>query len=206
MAFHTWRGCTAEALSAWAQAARQLGVPLLITESGPDAHLHEYPTVRREPWFQLQEIELYVRCCAHAQPAANMEWQLTTGYSVLTGGGVYGESGPLEPTQRFWNLKQLGATPPGAFALLVTSDRADVTVAAFGDLAGGQYAVHVVNRGAERPAVLSGVPASVSSWRRLTTDANRGMEQGARVSAPDRVAKFILPAASFTTLFGHQSP
>jgi hypothetical protein len=37
------------------------------------------------------------------------EWQLTTDYSVLTGIGIYGEDGPLRPTQRFWNLKQLGS-------------------------------------------------------------------------------------------------
>ena len=115
VAFHTWRGCTAEAMFAWARAARQLGVPLLITESALDAHLHEYPGVRLEPWFQLQEIELYVRCCACAQPATIMEWQLTTDYSVLTGGGVCGESGPLKPTQRFWNLRQLGPPGPGPF-------------------------------------------------------------------------------------------
>jgi hypothetical protein len=40
----------------------------------------------------------------------------------LTAGGVYGGSGPLKPTQRFWNLKQLGATefvlPPASFTTL----------------------------------------------------------------------------------------
>ncbi|HOW65468.1 MAG TPA: hypothetical protein PK256_09295 [Verrucomicrobiota bacterium] len=200
VAFHTWRGCTAEALTGWAEAARELGVPLLITESGPDAHLHEYPSVRLEPWFQLEEIELYVRCCAYGQPATLMEWQLTTDYSVLTGGGVYGEAGPLKPTQRFWNLKQLGSTPAGAFALPITADRSEVTCAAFGDLANGAYAVHIVNRGAQRAAMLSGLPKSVPVLHRFVTDANRGMQKEGRIGVQTGKDEFILPAASYTTL------
>ena len=206
VAFHTWRGCTEEALHAWGDAARQLGVPLLITEAGPDAHLHEYPSVRLEPWFQLQEIELYVRCCAQSQPATIMEWQLTTDYSVLSGGGVYGESGLLKPTQRFWNLKQLGATPAGALALPITSDRPDVTVAAFGDPAHNRYALHIVNRGNQRSAVLTGLPESVTAWRRFITNAHRGMEEHGRVEARSGTGEFVLPPASFTTLLGNHSP
>jgi hypothetical protein len=206
VAFHTWRGCTAEALSAWARAARQLNVPLLITESGPDAHLHEYPGVRLEPWFQLQEIDLYVRCCAYAQPAAIMEWQLTTDYSVLAGGGVYGESGPLRPTQRFWNLKQLGATPAGAFSLPLITDRPEVTAAAFGDPARTRYALHIVNRGNQRSTVLTGLPEPVTRWRRFITDAQRGMEQLEHVEARSGTTEFVLPSASFTTLLGDSPP
>jgi len=206
VAFHTWRGCTPDALSTWAQVARQLGVPLLITESGPDAHLHEYPGVRLEPWFELQEIELYVRCCAHAQPATLMEWQLTTDYSVLTGGGVYGESGPLKPTQRFWNLKQLGAAPAGACSLPVTADRPEVTAAAYGDPAHKRYALHIVNVGNQRSAVLTGLPESMTAWRRFITDAQRGMEELGHVEARSGTTEFVLPPASFTTLLGNHAP
>jgi hypothetical protein len=205
IAFHTWRGCTAAALTGWYDAARQLGVPLLVTESGPDAHMHEYPGVRLEPWFQLQEIELYVRCCAFSQPATIMEWQLTTDYSVLTGNDIYDEPGPLKPTQRFWNLKQLGTTPIGAFALPVTADRPEVTCAAFGDPANGGYAIHIVNRGNQRATVLAGLPDTVTTLRRLTTDTTRGMEEGERVPALNGNAEFTLPAASYTTLLGYKS-
>ena len=164
VAFHTWRGCTEADLRQWSQAARSLGVPLLVTESGPDAHLHNYPSARLEPWFQLQEIDLYVRICALAQPATIMPWQLTTDYSVLTGGGVYSEDGPLRPTQRFWNLKHLGLTPPGAFALPISSDRRDVTSAAFADLANNSYGIHLVNNGGQRRALLSGLPVSLRNF------------------------------------------
>jgi hypothetical protein len=131
-----------------------------------------------------------------------MEWQLTTYYSVLSGGGVYGEDGPLKPTQRFWNLKQLGATPAGAFALPVTANRPEITVAAFGDLANATYAVHLVNRGNRRPAVLTGLPESLTSLRRFTTDAQRGMEEGEFVRVQRGQADLVLAPASYTTLLG----
>jgi hypothetical protein len=135
-----------------------------------------------------------------------MEWQLTTDYSVLTGGGVYGESGPLKPTQRFWNLKQLGATPAGALSLPLTTDRPEVTAAAYGDPAHKRYALHIVNVGNQRPAVLTGLPASVTSWRRFITDAQRGMEEHGLVEVRKGTAGFVLPPASFTTLLGNHAP
>jgi hypothetical protein len=203
VAFHTWRGCTEADLRQWNQAARSLGVPLLVTESGPDAHLHNYPSARLEPWFQLQEIDLYVRICALAQPATIMPWQLTTDYSVLTGGGVYSEDGPLRPTQRFWNLKQLGLTPPGAFALPISSDRRDVTSAAFADLANNSYGIHLVNNGGQRRALLSGLPVSLPELRCFLTDATHGMQELTPVSATAGTAEFTLPPASYLTLLGH---
>ena len=206
IAFHTWRGCTRETLPEWTAAAQQLGVPLLVTEAGPDAHLHEYMSVRSEPWFQLQEIDLYVRICAFAQPATIMEWQLTTDYSVLSGDGIYGGAGPLKPTQRFWNLKQLGATPAGAFAMPITVDKSDVTCAAFGDLANGVYAVHIVNNGAQRTAILDGLPQSLSATRYLITDANRGMEEDKPVQIRNGKAEFILPSSSYVTLINPLAP
>jgi hypothetical protein len=202
VAFHTWRGCTPSDLARWSDAAGRLGVPLMVTEGGPDAHLHEYPGVRLESWFQLQEIELYVRCCAYGQVSAILEWQLTTDYSVLSGGGVYGESGPLKPTQRFWNLQQLGMTPIGAFALPLTSDRADITCAAFGDLAAGSYVVHIVNRGGARVAQLAGLPAGLTRCRRILTDAERGRADDGFVEVRQGKAEWMLPPASYTTLLG----
>jgi hypothetical protein len=125
---------------------------------------------------------------------------------VLTGGGAYGESGSLKPTQRFWNLKQLGAAPVGAFSLPLTADRPEVTVAAFGDPASRSYVLHIVNGGNQRLAVLAGLPESVTVLRRFITDANRGMEETGRVEARSGKAEFVLPPASFTTLLGNHSP
>lgn len=204
VAFHTWRGCTTADLELWRDAALRLGVPLLVTESGPDARLHEYPRVRLEPWFQLQEIDLYVRICAVAQPGALMPWQLTTDYSVLGGGGVYGEEGPLEPTQRFWNLKQLGLTPRPAFSLPLASNRREVTSAAFGDLTHGIYAIHLVNNGGPRRARLKGLPLALQELRVFVTDATRGMAEGGTLASQTGRVEFDLPAASYVTLLGRQ--
>jgi hypothetical protein len=200
LAFHTWRGCLEETLGAWAEAARRLGVPLLVTEAGPDAHLHVYPAVMLEPWFQLQEIDLYLRVCAYSQPASIMHWQLTADYSLLWGAGIYGSDGPLRPTQRFWNLKQLGLTPPGAMHLPISCDSPTVTAAAFGDLVNGQFAIHLANRGGDRRVRLAGLPASVSEWRVYWTDAQRGMEAGGQVDVRSGMTEFDLPGASYVTL------
>lgn len=204
VAFHTWRGCTESDMRRWNDAARAAALPLLVTESGPDAQLHNYPGVRLEPWFQLQEIDLYVRVCAFAQPVVLMPWQLTSDYSVLSGGGVYAEDGPLQPTQRFWNLKQLGATPARAFALPLSSDRHDVTSAAFGDLAGGKYAIHLVNNGGERRALLSGLPFAIKELRFLLTDYTHGMQERAVIQVESGRTEFTLPPAGFVTLLGNQ--
>lgn len=141
---------------------------------------------------------------AHGTPAALMPWQLSTDYSVLRGGGVYGEEGTLEPTQRFWNLKQLGLTPRPAFSLPLASNRREVTSAAFGDLAKGIYALHLVNNGGPRRARLKGLPLALQELCVFVTDATRGMEEGGTLAPQTGRVEFDLPAASYMTLLGRQ--
>lgn len=128
-----------------------------------------------------------------------MEWQLNTDYSVLTGGGVYGEDGPLQPTQRFWSLKQLGSTPARALALPVSSNKHQVIAAAFG-ATNGSVAVHLVNKGGQRQALLSGLPAAARAMQILVTDQARGMADLGRVQVRDGQVEFLLPAAAYVTL------
>jgi hypothetical protein len=200
ISFHSWRGCTDENLAAWGAAARTLDVPLLVAEGGSDSNAHQYPQIFLEPSFALREIELYERILAIAQPKSILHWQLTSDYSLLAGGGVYGDNGPLRPTQRFWDLKQLAATPPNVFFLPAKCDRPGLTCTAFGDIAAGVYAVHVVNTGAARPTTLTGLPAEVKQLRVWVTDAQRGMEEGARIPVVDGKAQFTLDPASYTTM------
>ena len=77
------------------------------------------PQIFLEQSFALYEINLYIRILAIAQPKSILQWQMTADYSLLAGGGIFGDNGPLRPTQRFWNLKQLASTPPRSFALPV---------------------------------------------------------------------------------------
>lgn len=202
VAFHTYHGCTPEDLQAWTEASRELGLPLMVTEGGPDSAAHRYPQVFLEPWFALHEIELYLRIAAACQPVTIMPWQLTADYSVLTGSGLYGDHGPLRPTQRFWNLKQLGDTPTGAHWIPLKVAGPAVTAAGWTVPDTGQIGVHLVNDGAAREIELRGMPAGVRTLEVRQTDATHGAELMAPVVPEHGVARFIAPAGAYLSLTG----
>jgi O-glycosyl hydrolase len=197
--FHSWRGCTDEILAQWSAAARQLNVPLLVAEGSTDAAAYRYPQIFAEQSFALYEINLYLRILAIAQPRSILQWQLTSDYSLLAGGGAFGDNGPLRPTRRFWNFKQLASTPERSFALPVACKGANLTCAAFGNIAARIYAVHIVNNGAARQATVTGLPANVKELRVWVTDSTRGMEEGARIPVSGGQAELKLDATSYTT-------
>jgi O-glycosyl hydrolase len=202
--FHSWRGCTDEILAQWSAAARQLNVPLIVAEGSTDAAAYRYPQIFAEQSFALYEINLYLRILAIAQPRSILQWQLTSDYSLLAGGGTFGDNGPLRPTRRFWNFKQLASTPERSFALPVACNGPNLTCAAFGNIAAGIYAVHMVNNGAARQATLTGLPANVKELRVWVTDSTRGMEEGARVPVSDGKTEMKLDATSYTTAISVQ--
>lgn len=199
--FHTWGGCEEENLRAWSGLARALQVPLLVTESGPDSEAHRNPDLFLEERYQQQEIDLYVRLLAHAQPQSIMQWQLTADYSLLSGGGVYGRKDtPLAPTRRFWNFKQLGLAPMGGHALQALTGASGVVAAGFADKARGRYVVHVVNNGAARATRVAGLPARESRIRAYATGKDHSMEPIPVVWELDGSARFDAPANSFCTV------
>jgi hypothetical protein len=199
--FHSWRGCTDEILAQWRDAARELNVPLVVAEGSTDAAAYRYPQIFNEASFALYEINLYLRILAIAQPRSILQWQLTADYSVLAGGGIFNDSGPLRPTRRFWNLKQLASTPARSFSLPVACDKQpNLTCAAFGNIADGVYTVHLVNHGATREATLTGLPESVKQLRVWVTDGQRGMQECDRIPVTGGKAQLALAATSFTTV------
>ncbi|MDR3700026.1 MAG: hypothetical protein P4L56_10355 [Candidatus Sulfopaludibacter sp.] len=199
--FHSWRGCTDEILAQWRDAARELNVPLIVAEGSTDAAAYRYPQIFSEQSFALYEINLYLRILSIAQPESILQWQFTADYSVLAGGGIFGDTGPLRPTRRFWNLKQLASTPPRSFSLPVACDKQpNLTCAAFGDIADGIYTVHIVNNGAARTATLTGFPPTVKQLRLWVTDAERGMKETDHVPVNDGKAQVVLAATSYTTV------
>jgi hypothetical protein len=201
--FHSWRGCTDEILAQWRDDAREVDVPLVVAEGSTDAGAYRYPQIFSEQSFALYEINLYLRILAIAQPKSILQWQFTADYSVLAGGGIFNDNGPLRPTRRFWNLKQLAATPPRSFSLPVACDKQpNLTCAAFGNIAEGIYTVHVVNNGATRTATLTGLPPSVKQLRLWVTDAQRGMQEADRIPVTGGQAQFSLAATSYTTVIG----
>jgi hypothetical protein len=206
ISFHSWRGGSDQLLASWGQAAKRLNLPLLVAEAGTDPSAYSNPKLLQSPGYSLDEITLYIRICALCQPESIIQWQLTADYSLLAGytagRGGGGENPSPQPTQRFWNLKQLGSTPAGSFYLPIACDVSAVACAAFGDIANGVYAVHLVNNGATRPAMLAGLPANLKELRVYVTDSQRGMKEGDRIPVAEGTAQFTLDTTSYATLIG----
>ncbi|MEL5893626.1 hypothetical protein AAE250_08990 [Bacteroides sp. GD17] len=199
VSFHSWRGCDDETLRKWGAAAKTLNVPLLVGEGSTDAAAHSYAEIFNESTFALYEINLYTRICAISQPMSILQWQLTSDYSLLWGDGIYGSKGPLHPTQRFWNMKQLASTPADALAIPVQSSKKQVNCAAFGNITRGEYAVHMVNNGADCNAVISGIPAGVTELTVYVTNTKDSMKKST-VKVQNGQATVHMPAISFITL------
>jgi len=118
---------------------------------------------------------------------------------LLVGGGVYGDTSALRPTQRFWNLKQLASTPERVSHVPITCDGA-VHCAALMNAREGSLAVHVVNNGASRPAVLTGIPVGITTLRVWRTDTQRAMQEGTPIQVRNGRASVVLDATSYMTL------
>lgn len=200
VSFHSWRGWDSATLHKWADAAARVNRPLIVAEGSIDAQAWGYPSIFEEPAYALEEINLYVRLLSICQPASILQWQLTSDYSPLAGGGVFGNNAPLHPTQRFWNLKQLAATPAGLRNMTASSDKGSVSIAALGDPAGDKISIHLVNRGALRKAILTGLPAAVRSLHCRVTDKDRAMQEEKAIPVSKGTATFLLESEAYTTL------
>lgn len=200
VSFHSWRGWESGLLSRWAAASREINLPLIVGEGSIDAAAWAYPAIFLEQTYTMEEIMLYIRLMDICQPMTILQWQLTSDYSPLTGVGIFGTQGPLRPTQRFWNLKQLASTPKGLKYLPLKGDRTNISCAALGDVASGKYSMHIVNDGAERMVHLSGLPATVHSFKIYATNRSSSMKEGNPIAVKNNKADFILPAGTYITL------
>ncbi|MDR0537280.1 MAG: hypothetical protein LBH04_04425 [Tannerellaceae bacterium] len=200
VSFHSWRGCDDVTLQKWGGAATRLNVPILVGEGSTDAAAHTYPQIFAEPTFALYEINLYTRIAAICQPLSILQWQLTSDYSILWGDGIYGSTGALRPTQRFWNLKQFASTPVNAFSLSFKCDREEVSCAAFGNLSTSEYAVHLVNNAGVRPAVIKGLP-SLKELKAYATNSSMSMKEIPASRNADGSISVELPPAGFVSVF-----
>lgn len=199
ISFHSWRGCDDATLAKWADASRQLNVPLIVGEGSTDAAAHQYPQIFKESTFALYEINLYTRLCARCQPLSILQWQLTSDYSLLWGDGIYGSEGPMRPTQRFWNIRQLSMTPSYSFSVPADYNAEDINVAAFSKPATGQYTVHMVNNAASRVARISGFPRDAKQALVYVTNAKQNAE-AQLLQLKDGVLEVNMPAESFVTV------
>ncbi len=199
VSFHSWRGCDKETLEKWAAVSRTLNVPLIVGEGSTDAAAHRYPQIFLEETFALYEINLYTRIAAICQPLSILQWQLTADYSLLWGDGIYGSTGPMQPTRRFWMMKQLASTPANLFAFPLTSSNENVNCAAFGSAATHQYAVHIVNNGAARQAIVKGIPPGALPIV-YVTDAEKCMEKTNAMIHADGTLTVDLPPMAYVTV------
>jgi hypothetical protein len=201
ISFHSWRGWDSATLQKWADAATRLHLPLLVGEGSIDAAAWAYPAIFLEQTYALKEISLYTKLLSICQPESILQWQLTSDYSLLAGGGVYGDTtSPLHPTQRFWNLKQLASTPKGLRVMELTIEGNDISGAVLGDNKKGIYAIHLVNIGAARKVTLAGLPYKIKSLQVWVTDKRRSMQQMKTEAVRNGMASFMLDATCFTTL------
>jgi len=201
ISFHSWRGWDKETLQKWADAATKLKRPLIVAEGSIDAQAWGYPAIFQEPEYALNEINLYIRLLSICQPEAILQWQLTADYSLLAGGGIFGDTSTLRPTQRFWNLKQFSSTPKGLKAMPISGNNSTVSVAAVGDKQSGKYVIHLVNNAATRKVTLTGLPSTIKSLRVFLTDKNKSMKEGRSIPVANGKAVFLLKQTSFTSLF-----
>lgn len=201
ISYHSWRGWTDELLAFWGDTARKIGVPLIVGEGSTNAAAWRYGNIFDEYSFALHEINLYSRICALSRPLSILQWQLTADYSLLMGQGIYGSTGPLKPTQRFWNLKQLASTPAGAAVLPMDCGDSNISCVAYGNADNNRYAVHIVNLGAERTALVSGLPADVKQLHVYVTDPKNSMGKGKSIQVVNGEFEVDLAAAGFTSLF-----
>jgi hypothetical protein len=199
VSLHTYHGLTPPDLKRWREIATQTNLPLFVAEGGPDSAMYRYERLFLAPWLALLEADEYVRIANVCQPRAIMVWQLTANYSLWAGQGVLGEQGELRRTQRFWNLKQLGATG-GAFWFPSVCDKANVSTAAFGDIKNRRCGAHFVNNGATRKVKLSGLPRSVKTLHTYRTSGTLGMDRGPDVPVVNGSAEFELLDNCFTTV------
>jgi hypothetical protein len=202
VSFHSWRGWGTETLQKWADVAKQTGKPLIVGEGSIDAAAWGYPAYFQDPSYAIEEINLYTRLLAICQPLSILQWQLTTDYSLLKGGGIFGDNSPLEPTQRFWNLKQLAATQEGLFYMPLTSDNIAISCAALGDNSKRAYTLHLVNNGASREVHLTGLPGGVKEFKIYITDEKDSMKFSKTIEVHNHQSTFTLKERCFASLFG----
>jgi len=207
VAFHSWGGADAATYAGWADLAERLKLPLLVTELGVDANYMARP--HETPGYGLREVRMYQELLLHARPAGTMYWEFTSDYSLVQWKKKPDGQVQISPTDRFFFTKQFcNLTPPRAQAFATTSDHPKVLVTAFAAGAGGQrvYTIHIANFGPAREAHLSGLPAGVSQFRAICTNASNSLRELEPVRSKGAEVQLTLPVQSLLTLTNMPKP
>ncbi len=201
VSFHSWRGWTIENLVKWSDISKRVGLPLFVGEGSIDAGAWRYPQIFEEPTYALDEIDVYLKILNVAQPLTILQWQLTADYSPMSGGGIFGnEKEDLYPTQRFFNLKQLGSTPDNVFSIPSKSDNDWITSAAFLNKQKSKIAIHLVNKGATRNITIEGIPNRIKRVKMYKTNTQKSYEHSETIPVVDGSITLSLEGASYISL------
>lgn len=190
---HSWGGGTPEQYGAWGDVAEWLHLPLLVAEAGVDPGAYKnrmYDSFS----YGLREAAQFQDLLRYARPQALIYWQFTEDYGLVH----VGAGNAIEPTPRYWLMKQfVNLSPAKSEVVRTSSDRADVKLSAFSRK--DSLAVHVLNLGPGCEATLSGLPPG--PWRSVTTTESSGYQEAdARLQGGAGPEKLLLPARSLTTL------
>jgi O-glycosyl hydrolase len=190
VSFHSWGNGTPEQYGAWGDVAEWLHLPLLVAEAGVDPGAYQNSAYDSYA-YGLKEARQFQELLRYARAQALLYWQFTDDYGLVH----VGPKGEIEPTGRYWLMKQfVNLTPTKSEAVASASDQPDVLISAFAR--GDALTVHILNAGPDCDAVISGLPAG--SWRTVATTEDAGYQEG--TDSTDGTAKKLrLPARSLTT-------
>ena len=144
--------------------------------------------------YGLREAAQFQDLLRYARPQALIYWQFTEDYGLVH----VGADGAIEPTSRFWLMKQfVNLSPTKSQVVRSSSDRPNVQISAFARK--DELVVHILNTGPDCEARVSGLPAG--PWRTVTTTEASGFQEGrVTVDAGEAPQGIPLPARSLTTL------
>lgn len=189
---HSWGNGTPEQYAAWGDVARWVGRPLLVAEAGVDPGAYRNNAYDSFA-YGLSEMRQFQQLLRYARPASLIYWQFTDDYGLVR----VGPAGDIQPTGRYWMMKQFAnLTPAPGAAVATASDQPDVLISGFAG--GSALAVHILNDGPARNATVAGLPRG--RWRTVTTTETKGFAEGVLDHAGEGPLELALPARSLTTL------
>jgi O-glycosyl hydrolase len=193
LSVHSWGSGTPAQYEAWGDVGEWLHLPLLVAEAGVDPGAYKNKMYDSYA-YGIKEAAQFQDLLRYARPQALIFWQFTDDFGLVH----VGKDGVIEPTGRFWLMKQfVNLSPTKSEAVRTTSDQPDVLISGFAR--NDALVVHVLNAGAERDAMISGLPAG--SWHTVTTTEASGYQDvPVKFDEGSGTQKLHLPARSLTTL------
>ena len=191
VSFHSWGDGTAAQYGAWGDVGAWLNLPLVVAEAGVDPGAYKNRMYDSFD-YGLKEARQFQELLRFARPQAIIYWQFTDDYGLVH----VGANGLIEPTGRFWLMKQFAnLSPTKSEVVRTSSDQPEVLISAF--TGKDSLVVHILNIGPEREAVITGLP--ISEWKAVTTTEAAGFQESKlKLGGPGQ--KLHLPARGLVTL------